>query len=223
MTRDKALKLFRLKSPFSMTPLVSFMVCAVFFISGIDSSFGDHHSHRKHSPHNENVATLQNLLIKNGVLLGLRTPANEIGDYFGKVDGFFDKGVSQVLEELLVRAQIHVGKSKEEITSDFTMKGLQEIQEYMDYAYLDHSDMELFNAVMQEFLTTNSEFFATYYRPGNTDVKELKENLFYKKERKEWIKEAERLANDPDSGYFDFPELSDEQRAIIAPRNHDPR
>jgi len=209
MTRDKALKLLRLKIPFSMPALVFFIIFGGYFISGSGFSIGASPTEKTESfispSPSKNVKKLQVALIKNLEKLALIMPANEIGSYLGKPDGIIDVGLSQALEELLFRAQLHAGKDKADLAKKFNKERLREIQKYMKDQGMDDANISLIILSLQTLLNDPSDIFRNNYIPNLADIDDI---VATTTNPNAWMLEANEDAKDPD--YYVFPPLSEE-------------
>lgn len=210
MTRDKALKLLRLKMLLPIHALWFVIIFAGCFLSGIGfsiaaSPFEKTENVISASTH-ENIAMLQFALIKNLEKLAFITPANEIGDYYSLADGIFDIGFSHALDELLIRAQIHAGKAKPDIIRKFNDERLREIEKYMKDQSLEEADISLIILNLQGLLNDPSNIFKDNSSPYQADIDDI---IATTNNPNDWLIQADEDAKDPD--YYIFPELTDEE------------
>lgn len=120
----------------------------------------------------DNLKTVRDTLLAERERLGIRVPAGQIGTSGSTAP--IDAGMSHALEQLVMLAQLHSGRSEGDITRGYSEGTINLVRQYMADRGVPVESIDRFTASIQALDTVaqgqTKSTFDQQYRPGATDL-----------------------------------------------------
>lgn len=120
----------------------------------------------------DNLKTVRDTLLAERERLGIRVPAAQIGTRGSSSP--IDAGMSHALEQLVMLAQLHSGRSEGDITRGYSEGTINLVRQYMADRGVPVESIDRFTASIQALDTVaqgqTKSTFDQQYRPGATDL-----------------------------------------------------
>lgn len=120
----------------------------------------------------DNLKTVRDTLLAERERLGIRVPAGQIGTSGSSAP--IDAGMSGALEQLVMLAQLHAGRSENDITRGYSEGTINLVRQYMGDRGVSVETIDRFTTSIQALDTIAPPLakstFDQQYRPGATDL-----------------------------------------------------